>query len=101
MKIIEKLKKFWNETLGPDYTDTEFAGLNIQSSNPIEVELAKSSEEIDEKVNSYAERRNAKRKGILESTKVDKSQLNKANEMTKSEKNRTKVEADKSDDFVK
>ena len=75
MKIIEKIKKglnkFWNETLGQDYTDAELAGLSINSSNPTEVILAESLADIDS--------RNGKNKGGNESgikgIKLTKNQL--------------------------
>ena len=96
MKIIEKLKKFWNETLGPDYTEAELVGLNIHSNNPIEVELAESTENIRNRNYDIVEKRNLKRKDILDSTRVDESQLNK-----KVKKQKYSEYSEKSDDFVK
>ena len=93
-ELIEKFKKFWNETLGPDYTDAELAELNVNSTNPTEVALAESSAEIDVKVNNYGEHRKAQRKKILEETRVTKEQLK-----TNSERNKNtakeKVQTDR------
>ena len=51
MNIIKNIKegwnKFWNETLGEDYTDAELVGLNINSSNKTEAILAQSLVDIE------------------------------------------------------
>ena len=52
-KIKNRLKKFWNETLGPDYTIAELAELNIDSADPTEAALAKSSAKIDKEAENY------------------------------------------------
>ncbi len=57
MSILEKIKKglskFWNETLGPDYSTTELAELSINSADPTEAALAKSSAKIDQEAENY------------------------------------------------
>lgn len=69
MKIIEKIKKFWNETLGPDYTDTELAG-NVK--DPIVSELLKSRDEIDKDINNHFGKSISKSKSgkVVENVKV-------------------------------
>ena len=49
--------------------------LDLNSSDKIESELARSSEEIDKKFEKYNERRKEQRKKILDETKVSKEQL--------------------------
>ncbi len=81
MSILEKIKKgwskFWNETLGPDYSTAELAELNRNSTDPTEKALAESLEKIagrDDKAESSS-------KGggrIQDQVKVKPDQLNKA-----------------------
>lgn len=58
MNIIEKIKKglsrFWNETLGPDYSTAELAELRIDSTNPTEAALARSLQDIEKRDNRNA-----------------------------------------------
>lgn len=69
MKIIEKIRKFWNETLGQDYTDVELAG---DVKEPIVSELLKSREKIDNDINNYFGKSISKSKNdkIVENVKV-------------------------------
>lgn len=73
MKVMEKIKRFWNETLGPDYSDDESIELKIDSTDPIEAELAHSLEEVEAKVNNkYGNSGKAQRKDMLKRQKVEK-----------------------------
>ena len=67
--------------------DEEEQELDRNSTNDIEAELAKSSEEIDKKFANYGTQTRAQRKKILEETKVTKEQLNK----NKAENNKEKT----------
>lgn len=49
--------------------------LNIDSSDKVEAELAKSSESIDSKVDAYGNAGKAQRREVLKSVKVDKKDL--------------------------
>ena len=75
MNVIEKIKnvwnKFWNETLGADYTDAELVGLNINSSNKTEANLAQSLVDID----SRYKKNNVKSDLGLKDIKVAREQL--------------------------
>ena len=77
MKVMEKLKKFWNETLGPDYPDGESAELKIDSTDPVVAELARSQKHVEDEENNYGNSGKAQRKEILEATKVDPKVLKK------------------------
>jgi hypothetical protein len=81
MNILEKIKKglskFWNETLGADYTTEELAGLNIDSQNPTERILAESEKSIDARVQDYGSSSKAQRRKILEEVGVKEEQLDK------------------------
>ena len=82
--------------------DDKEVGLNQNSSNKIEAELAKSSAEIDEKFEKYNEHKKAQRKKILDETKVSKEQLNTVSkENSKSSKEQEKQEKEKDDDYTK
>ena len=72
MNVMEKIKKFWDETLGPDYTDDEYIELKIDSTDPVESELARSQTEVDAKVNKYGNSGKAQRKEMLKRQKVEK-----------------------------
>ena len=86
MSIFEKIKKglskFWNETLGPDYSTAELAELNIDSADPTEAALAKSSAKIDAEVESYGNggkaSGRAQRNQMLKKVEVKEDQLDKA-----------------------
>ena len=83
MSILEKIKKglskFWNETLGPDYSTAELAELNINSADPTEAALAKSSAKIDKEAENYGNGGRAsskqQRKQMLENVGVKESEL--------------------------
>ena len=82
------------------HIDDKEVGLNQNSSNKIEAELAKSSAEIDEKFEKYNEHKKAQRKKILDETKVSKEQLNTVSkEKSKSSKEQEKQERD--DEYTK
>ena len=82
--------------------DDKEVGLNQNSSNKIEAELAKSSAEIDEKFKKYNEHKKVQRKKILDETKVSKEQLNTVSkENSKSSKEQEKQEKEKDDDYTK
>ncbi len=70
MSIIEKLKnafkKFWDETLGADYTDEEINGLNIKSTDQTEAILAESSEKIDKEYENFRRTSKEQRKKLLD-----------------------------------
>ena len=79
--------------------DDDEIGLDQNSSNAVEAELAKSSEKIDKEFEQYGEHRKAQRKKILEETKVSKEQLKAAqSEKTKSSKEQEK---EKDDEYTK
>ena len=86
MSLLEKIKKglskFWNETLGPDYSTAELAELNINSTDPTEAALAKSSAKIDEEVENYGNggktSSRAQRKQMLKDVEVKEDQLDKS-----------------------
>ena len=75
MDIIKNIKKgwnkFWNETLGEDYTDAELVGLDIKSSNITEAILAQSLVDIDSRYQENNGRSNLGLKGI----KLSQNQL--------------------------
>ncbi len=83
MSLLEKIKKglskFWNETLGPDYSTAELAELNINSTDPTEAALAKSSAKIDEEVENYGNggktSSRAQRKQMLKDVEVKEEEL--------------------------
>ena len=85
MSILEKIKKglskFWNETLGPDYSTAELAELNINSPDPTEAALAKSSAKIDAEVENYGNggrvSSKAQRNQMLEKVAVKEEELDK------------------------
>ncbi len=91
MKVMEKIKKFWNETLGPDFPDEESAELNIDSSDPIIAELARSQKKVDEAVNKYGNSGKAQRKEMLKATKVEPKDLKRDNETAKKTSKRESV----------
>ena len=77
MKVMEKIKRFWNETLGPDYSTAELAELNINSTDPTEKALAESLE----KIAGREDKAESSSKGggrIQDQVKVKPDQLNKA-----------------------
>lgn len=74
--------------------DDDEIGLDQNSSNAVEAELAKSSEKIDKEFEQYSEHRKAQRKKILEETKVSKEQL----KAVQSEKNKSSKEQEKEKD---
>ena len=86
MSLLEKIKKglskFWKETLGPDYSTAELAELNINSTDPTEAALAKSSAKIDEEVENYGNggktSSRAQRKQMLKDVEVKEDQLDKS-----------------------
>lgn len=93
MKVLDKIKKFWNETLGPDYE--EAPELNMNSNDPVEAALAKSSKKIDEKVQNYGKTSKAKREQMLKDVKVEKNELEKASKAKSNTKSKAKQVEDK------
>ena len=91
MKVIERIKKFWNETLGPDYPDAESAELSINSTDPIIAELARSQKHVDDKVNNYGNSGRAQRNELLKATKVKPQDLIKESNETKNLKSKNHV----------
>lgn len=91
MKVMEKIKKFWNETLGPDFPDEKSAELNMDSSDPIIAELARSQKKVDEAVNKYGNSSKAQRKEMLKATKVEPKDLKRDNETAKKTSKRESV----------
>lgn len=83
MDIIKNIKKgwnkFWNVTLGEDYTDAELVGLNINSSNKTEAILAQSLVDIDSRYKENNGRSNLGLKDI----KLSKNQLSEKKSVVK------------------
>ena len=69
---MEKLKKFWNETLGPDYEDEII--LSTNSSDATIVALAKSDEATDNEWKKHFAKGGKK---DLDNLKVSDNELNK------------------------
>ena len=93
MKIVDKIRHFWNVTLGPDYPDEQV--LDTDSIDSVISELAHSQEKIDEEVNKYSSSGKSQRKEMLKATRVDLKDLKQNSEQTaKSEKAKKAVEKD-------
>lgn len=93
MKVVEKIRHFWNVTLGPDYPDEQV--LDTNSIDTVISELAHSQERIDEEVNKYSSSGKSQRKEMLKATRVDPKDLKtNSEETTKSDKTKKAVEKD-------
>ena len=65
--------------------------MNIDSSDPIIAELARSQKKVDEAVNKYGNSGKAQRKEMLKATKVEPKDLKRDNETAKKTSKRESV----------
>ena len=76
--------------------DVEEKGLNLESTDKVEAELAKSSREIEEKFSKYGNSGKAQRRETLKAVKVEKNDLVKPQQAKSADKAPKEVDNERS-----